>query len=79
MIPGAARTARLTRCRDGTRDASKEVVTGDGRVTAPADCQVPVANPWMIRDYLHHVVYGGEQDVERRLHPAISDFRPNDE
>lgn len=56
-----------------------DVITSDGPVTAPAECLVPVANPWMIRDYLRRVVAGGAQDVESRLRAAISDFRSNDE
>jgi hypothetical protein len=58
---------------------SVELASGKGRATASAHCLVPVAYPWMIRDYLRIVAHSGEQDIERRLKAAISEFRSNDE
>ncbi|MDQ6946295.1 MAG: hypothetical protein M3256_08465 [Actinomycetota bacterium] len=53
--------------------------SGNGAVSANAECLVPVANRWLIQNYLHRVAKGGEADIERKLQAAISNFRSNDE
>lgn len=56
-----------------------EVSTATGTVTAHAECLIPIANRWMISDYIRRVAKTRDDDIERKLQAAISRFRSNDE
>jgi hypothetical protein len=53
--------------------------SGNGDITVDAECLVPCANRWLIQDYLRRVARGGEDDVQRKIQAAISNFKSNDE